>query len=75
MAAVEVSGGKQVAGVGAKLADPVVVQVNGADGNALPGALVSLRGDGLALNPTQALLRQQRTVERFGPTGRHCRWL
>lgn len=55
MAAVEVSGGKQVAGVGAKLADPVVVQVNGADGNALPGALVSLRGDGLALNPTQAL--------------------
>lgn len=52
---VEVSGGKQVAGVGAKLADPVVVQVNGPDGNALAGALVSFHGDGLALNPTRAL--------------------
>jgi len=52
---VEVSGGKQVAGVGSKLADPVVVQVNSADGSALAGALVSLRGEGLVLNPTEAL--------------------
>lgn len=52
---VEVSGGKQAAGVGSKLADPLLVQVNGTDGNALPGALVALRGDGLVLNPTEAL--------------------
>lgn len=52
---VEVSGGKQVSGVGAKLADPVVVQVNGADGNAVAGALVVLRGEGLTFNPAQAL--------------------
>lgn len=52
---VEVSGGKQIAGVGSRLDDPVVVQVNGADGNAVTGALVTLGGDGLAVNPTQAL--------------------
>lgn len=52
---VEVSGGKQVAGVGSKLTDPVVVQVNGADGNALPEALVSFHGNGIVLNPTEAL--------------------
>ena len=52
---VEVSGGKQVVGVGSKLPDPVVVQVNGADGTALPGALVSFRGSGIVLNPTEAL--------------------
>jgi mono/diheme cytochrome c family protein len=52
---VEVSGGKQVAGVGSKLTDPIVVQVNGADGNALAGALVALRGEGIVLTPTEAL--------------------
>jgi len=52
---VEVSGGKQVAGVGAKLADPIVVQVNGTDGNAISGALVLFHGDGLALTPNEAL--------------------
>ena len=52
---VDVSGGKQVVGVGSKLPDPVVVQVNGADGNALPGALVSFRGSGIVFNPTEAL--------------------
>jgi len=52
---VEVSGGKQAAGVGSKLADSVVVQVNGADGSALAGALVSFHGDGLVLIPTEAL--------------------
>jgi mono/diheme cytochrome c family protein len=52
---VEVSGEKQIAGVGSKIADPIVVQVNGADGNALAGALVVLRGDGLVFTPTEAL--------------------
>lgn len=52
---VEVSGGKQVTGVGSKLADPVVVQVSGADGKAVAGALVSFHGDGLVLNPTEGL--------------------
>src|ERR1017187_4065059 len=52
---VEVSGNKQAAGVGSKLADPVVVQVNGADGSALEGALVSFHGDGLVMIPTEAL--------------------
>jgi mono/diheme cytochrome c family protein len=37
------------------LADPVVVQVNGTDGSALAGALVSFHGDGLVLIPTEAL--------------------
>lgn len=52
---VEVSGGKQMSGVGSQLPDPVVVQVNGADGNALPGVAVSFRGEGLKFNPSQAL--------------------
>lgn len=52
---VEVSGGKQVAGVGSKLTDPVVLQVNGADGNALAGALIKLSGDGLVFTPAEAL--------------------
>ena len=52
---VEQSGGKQIAGVGSRLADPVVVQVNGADGNGVAGALVTFRGAGLNFNPPQAL--------------------
>jgi hypothetical protein len=52
---VEVSGGKQASGVGSQLPDPVVVQVNGADGNALSGAAVSFRGEGLGFVPSQAL--------------------
>lgn len=52
---VEQSGGKQTTGVGARLADPLVVQVNGADGNAVVGALVKFRGDGAAFVPAQAL--------------------
>ncbi len=35
---VQVSGDRQAAGVGSKLADPVIVQVNSADGNAVAGA-------------------------------------
>lgn len=51
----ESSAGKQVAEVGDELPQPVVVQVNGADGNAVEGALVSFRGEGLSFNPPQAL--------------------
>jgi len=66
---VEQSGGKQAAGVGARLADPVVVQVNGADGNGLAGALVTFRGSGLTANPAQVLTDesgQASTVVQLG---------
>ena len=52
---VEVSGGKQVGGVGSKLSDPLVVQVNGADGNPVTGALVTFRCAGLTFKPSNAL--------------------
>jgi mono/diheme cytochrome c family protein len=52
---VEVSGGKQIGSVGGVLQDPVVVQVNGADGSPVAGALVSLRGEGLRLHPAQGI--------------------
>jgi mono/diheme cytochrome c family protein len=52
---VEVSGGKQVAEVGSALPQPVVVQINGADGNPVTGALVRFRGDGVFFVPTEAL--------------------
>lgn len=52
---VEVSGGKQVALVGSELPQPVMVQVNGADGNPVTGALVSFKGEGVEFNPAQAL--------------------
>ena len=45
-AVVLVSGEKQVAGVGAPLDQPVVVQVNDAKGAAVPGALVRVAGAG-----------------------------
>jgi len=51
----EVSGGKQIGGVGSKLYDPLVVQVNGADGNPVAGALVSFRCAGLTFSPPDAL--------------------
>ena len=51
----EVSGGKQTAQVGSTLSQPVVVQVNGADGNPVTGALVTFRGEGVRFNPAQAL--------------------
>jgi hypothetical protein len=51
---VEVSGGKQVSGVGSLLPDPVIVQVNNADGNALPGAAVRFRGEQLKFSPPEA---------------------
>jgi mono/diheme cytochrome c family protein len=52
---VEVSGGKQVTGVGSLLPQPVVVQVNGTDSNPVTGALVSIRGEGIHADPPQAL--------------------
>ncbi len=51
----EVSGGKQVAQVGSTLPQPVVVQVNGADGNPVTGALVTFHGEGVRFTPAQAL--------------------
>jgi mono/diheme cytochrome c family protein len=41
---VEVSGGKQTVAAGSVLPQPVVVQSNDDQGNAVPGALVSIRG-------------------------------
>lgn len=52
---VEVDGGKQIGGVGSRLSDPLVVQVNGADGNPVAGALVSFRCAGITFNPPDAL--------------------
>jgi len=55
-ALVESSGGKQTGGVGAALAQPVVVQVNDDQGNAVPGALVAMRGPaGMAFDPAAGL--------------------
>lgn len=52
---VEISGGKQIAAAGSVLPQPVVVQVSGADGNPVTGALVRFHGEGIAFNPSQAL--------------------
>jgi mono/diheme cytochrome c family protein len=66
---VEVSGGKQLAAVGSQLPDPVVIQVNAADGNALPGATVFFHGEGLKFTPEQAISDasgQATTIVRLG---------
>jgi mono/diheme cytochrome c family protein len=52
---VEVSGGKQLGGVGSTLPDPVAIQVNGADGNGLTGVAVRFHGEGLKFNPAEAI--------------------
>jgi mono/diheme cytochrome c family protein len=52
---VEVSGSKQTAEVGDTLPQPVIVQVNGDDGNGVEGAIVFFRGEGLTFYPQQAL--------------------
>ena len=52
---VEISGGKQLAQVGSPLPQPLVLQVNGADGNPVTGALVVLHGDGVQFAPAQAM--------------------
>jgi mono/diheme cytochrome c family protein len=55
-ALVESSGGKQLGFVGSALPQPVVVQVNDKQGNAVPGALVTFSGPaGVAFDPGQAL--------------------
>lgn len=52
----ESSGGKQSAAVGTELPQPVVVQVNDEQGNAVTGALVVLRGpNGVFLDPAADL--------------------
>lgn len=51
----EVSGSKQLAQVGSALPQPLVVQVNGADGNPVVGALVRFHGEGMQFAPAQAL--------------------
>jgi mono/diheme cytochrome c family protein len=69
MQIVEQSGGKQAAGVGAKLNDPIVVQVNGADGNAVAGSLVTFHGDGLSFTPSQALTDDSGQVSTVAQLG------
>jgi mono/diheme cytochrome c family protein len=55
-AIVESSGGKQIAEVGTALPQPIVVQVNDEQGNAVTGALVVLRGpNGVYLDPAAGL--------------------
>jgi mono/diheme cytochrome c family protein len=55
-AIVESSGGKQTAEVGTPLPQPLVLQVNDEQGNAVTGALVTLRGpNGIYLDPAAGL--------------------
>ena len=55
-AIIESSGGKQIAAVDTTLPQPVVVQVNDAQGAPVTGALVEFRGPaGVSFNPQQAL--------------------
>ena len=55
-ALVESSGGKQVADAGATLSQPVIVQVNDAQGNGVTGAAVGFRGPaGVSFNPASGL--------------------
>jgi len=55
-ALVESSGGKQVAAVGTILPQPVVVQVNDQQGNAVPGAPVAFSGPaGVTLDPVSGV--------------------
>ena len=55
-ALVEVSGGKQIAQAGTQLDQPVVVQVNDAQNNAVAGAAVFFRGPaGVSFNPASGL--------------------
>ena len=55
-ALVEVSGGKQIAQAGTQLDQPVVVQVNDAQNNAVAGAAVFFRGPaGVSFNPAFGL--------------------
>jgi mono/diheme cytochrome c family protein len=72
-AVVEVSGGKQVAQAGMQLDQPVVVQVNDAQNNAVAGAAVIFRGPaGVTFNPASGLTDssgQLSTVVTLGGVG------
>ena len=71
-AIVDVSGEKQVAGAGASLDQPVVVQVNDAQGNGVASALVQLNAaSGVVFNPPSGLTGtdgQLSTAVRLGGT-------
>ena len=55
-ALVETSGGKQIGVVGTALPQPVVIQVNDEQGNAVPGAMVKFRGPvGVHFDPIEGL--------------------
>lgn len=55
-AIVEISGGKQVTTIGTSLDQPIVIQVNDAQGTAVTGASVSLRSaSGVVLQPTSGV--------------------
>ena len=66
---VEQSGGKQTTSVGARLPDPVVVQVNGSDGKAVVGAMVLFQGDGATFTPAQALTDENGQVSTIVQLG------
>ena len=70
---VEVSGGKQIAQAGMQLDQPVVVQVNDAQNNAVNGAVVIFHGPaGVSFNPTSGVTDssgQLSTVVALGGTG------
>src|SRR5579862_9821612 len=75
-AIVEVSGGKQTTPVGGRLEQPVVVQVNDDQGNAVSGAVVSLHGaSGVAFDPasgsTDSSGQFTTTVSLGGMAGRY----
>jgi mono/diheme cytochrome c family protein len=75
-ALVELSGGKQVAQEGMILDQPVVVQVNDAQNNAVAGAAVVFRGPaGVSFNPASGLTDssgQLSTVVALGMAGRYA---
>lgn len=75
-ALVEVSGGKQAAAVGSTLPQPLIVQVNDDQGNAVSGALVSIHGTSgtafePAAGPTDASGQFTTNVSLGGMAGRY----
>ena len=75
-ALVEVSGSKQITQAGMQLEQPVVVQVNDAQNNAVAGAAVVFRGPaGVSFNPASGLTDssgQLSTVVALGMAGRYA---
>ncbi len=69
------SGDKQIAAVGAALGDPLVVQVNDAQGTAVPGAPVRMEAaPGVVFTPAAGITDasgQFTTVVALGPQGGH----